>query len=247
MPVNTLAGYRSQTQTLLDDTGAVEYSTTALDTFINDARVQIALSSESIRQPGSLAMVASQRNYAFSSISFIASPSSTAGLAGVGDVRGGRLVLPNNGYRRLETRAWEWFNTFWLAVPVPATGAPTIFTRLQPGILGTLWVAPLPDAAYTLHLDTVAYPASLLTDDSVPETLQYPWTESVQYFAAYMALMSAQRYADADRLWARYMAFEGRGTQMTTPSRLPAQYPGGAGAAVAGTHLPITAQRGQGR
>lgn len=246
MPVNSLSGYLQQTQSLLDDFGNVEYTAANLTAYINDARVQIALSSESIRQPAQLVLTAAQQNYLFSAMTFTAAPTLPGGLAGVANVRGARLSLVNGGYKRLQTRAWEWFNTFYLSVPVPQTGPPTIFARLQPGILGTLWVAPIPDFAYTLAIDAVAYPVDLV-DNTTAEALQYPWTEAVAYYAAYLALLSAQRRGDADVMWGRYMAFEGRGTQLTTPSRLPANYPGGGGALAAGTHMPITANRGQGR
>jgi hypothetical protein len=238
-----LTAYINQVQSLLDDAGAVEYTTTNLTTFINDARVQIALSSESIRQPAQLVLTAGQQSYAFSAMTFVSAPTLPGGLGGVANVRGARLQLPNGGQRRLQTRAWEWFSMFYLAVPAPTTGPPTIFARLQPGILGTLWVAPNPDQAYTLGIDSVAYPIPLV-DDTTAEALQYPWTEAVQYFAAYLALLSAQRHSDALKMWQLYQSFEARGTQITTPSRLPGNYPGAGGAAEAGMHMPITANRG---
>lgn len=246
MPVNTLSGYQQQVESLLDDFSNVEYTLGNLTTYINDARVQIALSSESIRQPAQLLTVLGQQNYNFATMTFTAAPTLPGGLAGVANVRGARLSMPNGGYRRLQTRAWEWFNTFYLSVPVPATGPPTIFARLQPGILGTLWVAPIPDGIYTLAIDAVGYPVPLV-DDTTNEALQYPWTEAVQYFAAYLALLSAQRKSDADVMYQRYLSFEMRGTQLSTPSRLPANYQGGAGAAAAGAHRPIgqPPQRGQ--
>ncbi len=172
-----LNAYIAQVQSLLDDFGAVEYTVANLTGYINDARVQIALSSESIRQSAQLVLTAGQQNYNFSDITFVAAPSPPAGLAGVGAVRGARLQLGNGGYKRLQTRAWEWFNMFFLSVAAPTSGPPTIFARLQSGVLGTLWVAPFPDAAYTLAIDAVAYPINLV-DDTTPEALQYPWTET---------------------------------------------------------------------
>ena len=93
-----LNAYIAQVQSLLDDFGAVEYTVANLTGHINDARVQIALSSESIRQSAQLVLTEGQQNYNFSDITFVAAPSPPAGLAGVGAVRGARLQL-GKGFR----------------------------------------------------------------------------------------------------------------------------------------------------
>lgn len=252
-----LAGYLSQVASLLDDFGNVEYTQANLTTYINDARVQIALAAECIRQPAQMALVQGVQSYLFSAATFVASPAAQpiVGLAGVANIRSCRLVLfsvnPQGqaGQRRVSIRAWEWFQNYYLASNIPTQGPPVVASRLQPGITGTLWVASAqggpPDQAYTLNLDAVAYPIPLVTDATV-EALPNPWTEAVQYYAAYLALLNAQRNSDADAMFARYEVFERRGTQMTTPSRTPGKYPGGQGAQLAGQKVPLTAISRQG-
>lgn len=229
--------YRFQTQRLLMDKIQAQYNVGDLDDYINTARVQIALATESIRQPASFDTVAGQQQYLFSDMAFTAAPSIPAGLGAVCNVRGANVLVPglNGGRKRLETRAWNWFSLFYLDVPVPPTGMPTIFARLQPGVNGTIWVAPIPNIPYTIAVDAVSTPAPL-NSDSDPEALSVPWTDAVPYYAAYLALLSSHDVDAAMAMFAEYQKFEQRGTQLTTPSRLPANYPGGAGAASAAAH-----------
>lgn len=241
-----LHAYRQQVQRLLHDTAQVRQNIGDIDIYINQARVQIALSSESIRQPAELALVAGQQSYAFSSMTFVAAPTITVGLAGVANVRGARFQIPGAGQRRLQTRAWERFSLFYLSVSVPQTGVPTIWARLQPGLNGTIWVAPIPDGPYTLSIDAVAYPLALAVDTDA-EALPQPWTDAVPFLAAYFALLSVQENEAATAMFTQYQVWETRGTQLTTPSRLPANYPGGAGAAAAGAHRPIAAPTARGQ
>lgn len=240
-----LFGYRQQTERLLQDTQQVLYNLADLDVYINDARLQIALAAECIRQPAQIAMVQGQQAYEFSSATFIAAPTIPAGLGGVGNIRAALLVLPTvnaqgqPGQKRIPIRAWEWFESYYLAVNIPTQGAPVIAARLQPGISGTIWFAPPPDIAYQINLDAVAYPAPLVSDAD-PEALPSPWTDAVPFFAAYLAFLSTENMEAAANMWAEYQKFETRGTQITTPSRTPYKYPGGVGAQGAAQKMPLT-------
>jgi hypothetical protein len=159
-----------------------------------------------------------------------------------------RLQMPAGGFQRIDMRPWEYLFTFRLCAPIQNPGIPTMASQLNPGINGSLWFDPVPDADYTVSLDAVQWPADLsdplLDQDTV---LPQPWTEAVQYYAAYLAYLNAQRYSDANSMWDRYQLFEWRGTQTTTPSRLPQQYPGGRAAQLASQNVPLTGQPGGGR
>ena len=229
-----LASYQAQTQSLLDDAGAVEYTLANLTEYINSARFQIAGASESIRAEATLALVAGQQSYAFSVITGFA-----AAVGGTLVVRQVRIANFAGGWNRVTTRPWPYFFTFRLCTPVPISGIPTMASQLNPGAGGTLWFDPVPDNPYNVGLDVVGYPV-LLVDDTTPEALSYPWTEAVQYYAAYLALLNAQRTTDATTMFQRYESFQLRATQMTTPSRLSRNHPGGEGARMAGQHTPLT-------
>jgi hypothetical protein len=231
--------YQQQLQRLMHDTHQVNINLQDATFYINDARVQIALAAECIRQPGSFDMVAGQQPYPFTGMTLIAAPTLPPGLGGVGNVRRAYLSLFSGGRRRLEMRAWEWFDTYWLSVSAPVPGQPQITSRLQPGLNGTLWFAPPPDAAYPILIDAVAYPAPLAGDGD-PEALPQPWTDAVPFYAAYLAALSMQQPDAAAAMWAEYQKFETRGTQLTTPSVMPRSYPGGRGAATAASRTTLT-------
>lgn len=227
--------YIAQTQSLLDDSSAVEYSLADLTGYINDARLQIAGSSESLRELGTLALLAAQQSYPLAAA---AAAAAAPALAGVLDVRMAAIV----GGNQLEMRTWEYFFSYFLAVPSPETGTPLVAAVLTPGITGNIWFSPIPQVPLTALLDAVWYPVPLV-DNTTPEALAVPWQDAVPYFSAYLAYLNAQRRTDADAMFARYQVFETRATQMTTPTRLPRNYPGNTGARLAGRNMPITAQQ----
>lgn len=241
MPANVLSQYIAQVRSLLDDATGAEYTDGNLTTFINDARVQIAGASESIRTLASLDLTVGVQNYLYSA--FTALPT---GAQGVLAVRKGR-VLNGALWQEIISREWEWFFSYLLTGSATGVhGVPSTFAEQTPGVAGTMYVNPIPDQAYTSSFDVVCYPIALATDGDV-EIIPYPWTEAIQYFAAYLAYLSRQRKADADAMFQRYQLFESRGTQMATPTVTPDQQLGGSGAARAGQHMPITAARGQGQ
>jgi hypothetical protein len=230
--------YIAQTQSLLNDFSAVIYTTANLTTYINDARVQIAGASESIRFVGSASLSPSVQTLAFGSISVASAPPGTQGAIAV---RKGSVFTTANGWQEITNIEWERFWSFFLNGPnATATGTPQVYSQLQPGVAGQLWFSPIPGSALPAKFDCAGYPIPLVTDGTV-EALQYPWTEAVQYYAAYLALLNAQRYADADEMLQRYDLFQTRATQMSTPTALPGQQSGYGGAVRAGAARPITA------
>ncbi|HSS25060.1 MAG TPA: hypothetical protein VLL82_11815, partial [Mycobacterium sp.] len=174
--------YRLQTERLMMDTRQVRLNLKDIDFYINDARVQIALAAECLRQPATMTMIVGQQPYPFAGMTLVAAPNAPVGLGGVANVRVARLALFSGGNRRLEMRSWEWFDTYWLSRIAPVAGPPQITARLQPGLTGTLWFAPPPDDVYPITIDAVAYPSPLVFD-SDPEALPSPWTDAVPFFA----------------------------------------------------------------
>ncbi len=163
-------------------------------------------------------------------------------MAGILSIKSiGRVFGTAGGVIPLYNVAWEWLNFYYIQRPLPITGAPTRWATLQPGLTGTFWVDTIPDAPYTLSLDAVCAPTILdATHDT--EAIPYPWTDAVPFYAAYLAYLNSQRPADAERMLGFYKMFAKRGTQMTTSTQLPGNYPGGAGAASAGAKALLTGE-----
>jgi hypothetical protein len=239
-----LDSYEQRTQLLLADTKDDRFNTFDLRTYINLGRAQTAADGECIRQPATISTVAGQRAYRWSTATFSSAPAAPAGLLGILSVRGiSRQILDGPGQVGLRHRSWESFNSFNVQHPAPVAGIPVWWTTLQPGDEGTFWVDPIPDDAYLLILDPVCVPAPLLTDDD-PEALPYPWTDAVPYYAAYLALLP-QHAQEATAMFAQYQTFVRRGTQMTTPTQNPMNYPGGQGATTASQRVPVTGGQAQ--
>jgi len=231
-----LTAYLGQVASLLDDFSNVEYSQANLTIWINDARVQIAAVSESVRGLAQYTFLSGQHGYKFADATVI-----PTGAGGVLTTRKGQVFV-NNQWQEIYNREWDWFFSYELCGPRSvAVGVPTVFSEFQPGITGQFCVSPTPDQSYQAKFDAVCYPVNLV-NDSTNEALPYPWTEAVQYYAAYLALLNAQRNADADQMFQRYEVFERRATQMTTPTALPVNRPGGPGAKIAATKSVLTTQ-----
>lgn len=227
--------YLTRTQQLLQNPSAPTslYSSSDLTSYINQARGQLAGEGECIRVQGTLALSQGTRSYNFSSIN-LGTPSST-GVQGAINIRQVLRVVAS-GYTWIRPRPFEWMTFYRLNNPVPQQGAPTEWSQYGQGSApqpsgqasgGSIYVDPIPDTAYTLQLDCACYPIALASD-SDPEAIPYLWTDAVAYFAAYLALLSAQsqaRQADAERMFQRYTEFVNRARRLATPSVLPGLYP----------------------
>lgn len=216
-----LGSYQTATLQLLQNPPAPStlYSTANITTFVNDARVQIAGTSESIRSTGTITTTSGIRSYNLSSLTL--SPSS--GIGGAFNINQLQSQIGVGGNLWMRPRQYQWFFLYRLSAVVPNTGRPVEWSVQNQGITGNFVVDPIPDGAYTLSADVFCYPTDLAAN-SDPEALPYPWTDAVPYFAAYLALLSAQRRDDADKMFERYQLFENRARQMSTPPVMPGLY-----------------------
>lgn len=212
-----LTAYQNATNALLQVPSAPTslYPPTTITANINTARGQLAGEAQCIRVLGTLTTTVGVRNYNFSSISL----SGSTGVQGVIHVR---RILYNvgQGQQWIRPRPWEWFDLYKLNTPVPKSGPPTVWSQYAQGVLGSFYLDPIPDMQYTLQLDCVCYPISLV-DDTTAEAIPYLWTDAVPFFAAYYTLLGSQsqaRGADANRMFNYYTEFLGRARKFSTPS-----------------------------
>lgn len=232
-----LAAYLTQTRSLLQLPGSDStslYTDADLTRWINSARGQLAGDSESVRLQATLPTVNGTQVYRFST--FNTGASATNGIQGIFNAR---MILRTvtGGKAILNAWPWEWFNQYYNTAINLANGPPTDWAQYGQGVGGSIYLSPTPDAVYALTIDTVCYPIPL-TDDTTVEAIPYPWTDCVPYFAAYLALLSAQmgaRYADAIQQFKMYEEFKQRARMYSTPTVLPYQYE------QSGTRVPIPA------
>jgi hypothetical protein len=227
--------YLTRTQQLLQYPAPAAgnlYSTADLTSWINQARGQIAGETECCRYLGNLTTNLNVRNYNFSQISL--GLSATTGLAGVINARQ-MLYAVASGYQWIRPRPWSWYWLFKLNNPVPQQGAPQVWSQFSQGgsgsgsitgigsgsmTSGSFYLDPPPDLTYVLLIDCSCYPNALAADTDV-EAIPYLYTDAIPYFAAYLALMSAQsstRLDQAQRLFDLYKMFAQRADQASAPN-----------------------------
>ncbi len=78
-------------------------------------------------------------------------------------------------------------------------GNPAVWTSYQNSVA----MRPVPSSVWPIQLDAICSVVDLVDDNSV-EALPYPYTDSVKYYAAYLALMNSQNPDTADRMEALY-------------------------------------------
>lgn len=221
-----LTAYLTATQALLQnpDSPTALYDPLQLISYINTARVQVAGEGLCIRALATLAITGgSQGPYAFSS--FNTGVSATNGIAGVLNART-LWYMSGSGRVWIAPRSFDWFAIYDLNMIAPGTGPPAEWAQYGQGINGTAFVSPVPDTGYTITADSIAYPIPLV-DDTTVEAVPPLWQTAVPYFAAYMALLSAQtgaRVQDAQRMLQLYELFTGRARKFANPDIMPLQY-----------------------
>ena len=228
-----LTQYLTLTTSLLQNPAAPStlYPTALLTNFINIARGQVAGEGKCIKAIGTISTVIGQRNYNFSGISF--GVVATTGIQGALDLVRVQYNV-GTGQKWVKGKSWAWFDFQRLNNPVPTSGAPTEWAQLSQGSAGlgsitgegsgtiasgSFYVDPLPDYTYVLNCLCDCYPQALVADTDV-EALPYLWTDSVPYFAAYLALMSAQtsaRLQQAQQMLQLYEQFVQRARQFANP------------------------------
>jgi hypothetical protein len=225
--------YITQTQRLLQNPGAPVslYSPADITSYINTARGQVAGEGRCVRSIGTISTVVGQRNYNFSGISF-GTPSAT-GIAGAINVQRIQYNV-GQGQKWIKGKSWPWFDFQRFNNPVPTSGPPTEWAQYGAGsagigaitnegagtiLSGSFYLDPLPDYAYVLNCDCVCYPQALVLDTDI-EAVPYLWSDSVPYFAAYLALLSAQtstRVQQAQQYYALYEQFVARARDFANP------------------------------
>lgn len=213
----TLSDYVTQTQLLLHDTSGTLYPVANIKSYINETRSRLALQAECVRvlygETYSTAnnTVVGQEIYPY--------PTDVSLGDGVKNVIQVKSVAVNlggvNGSTKYVLEQWS-FTTYqaYLGFYGPnIQGYPAVWCSYQ----NTVRLRPIPSAVYPMQWDTICSVINLTTD-SDPEAIPYPYTDSVKYYAAYLAYMNSQNPERADgmeKLYNKTMAEARSFTQRT--------------------------------
>ena len=161
-----------------------------------------------------------QEKYNFSTLSTIAQQT-----PGVDKIQGILSVSVSQGTitPTLDQKAFTELQAYMRAYNTSYTSYPEVFAQYSFGVNGSFYLWPVPSGTYGMDIDTYCLPISL-SSDSDPEAIPYPWTECIPYYAAYWALMNAQRFEDAKFMKKEYDERILEARAQSTPQFIPSMY-----------------------
>lgn len=198
----TLANYIASTRrTLRDESTGNVYSDTDLTAWINEAMQHRDLDLRINRMLYSFTLTAGVFRYSFDSV--ISGGTKLIGAAGVTPVDIYSLVLMPLGDANSTTRypmgRWPYSElTVLLARNYPSY--PIAYSIFGPS---TFVLGPPPANGYPVEVDFFGYSSPLVNPTDI-DPVPYPWTNSIPFYAAYLAKMQSQRFDEADRFYQRY-------------------------------------------
>lgn len=193
-----------------------------LTIYINTARNQVALDGECIRTFGTAAISAGVVSVPIVDLATFSAS--------------GQPMVVRNAWlnaARIDIRSWDWFVSYNLE-GAPATNP--VMAHHGAGSLTYLYISS--SGGGELMADIVALPLSLV-DDTTFDHVPYPWSDAVPFYAAYYAYMAMQRQADAEMFMGRYRELMRRARTEVTSTALPENDPGGIGAQLAASKVPL--------
>lgn len=167
--------------------------------------------------------VAGQEVFKFSTLNTLA-----ALTAGVQAVLGAMSIAAQwgagNSYKpTLDRMVWSQFQAYCRIWSNSAQSFPSVWATYGVGGAGSFYLFPIPSQALSLDIDAYCRPINLV-DDTTVEALPYPWTDAVQYYAAYLAFNNSQRQADSDRMFKQYETFMQRSRAQVESEFYPSAY-----------------------
>ena len=109
-----------------------------------------------------------------------------------------------------------------------STGQPSLWSKGPPAGTGGgdyFYIFQIPSQSYQTDIDAVVLPNALI-DDTTAEQLTYPYTDLVQYYAAYLAKYKQQQMDESARFLSIYDELMCRGTAARYQRRIPSPYGG---------------------
>lgn len=225
-----LSQYITETRRLLRDTNSTFYTDAELADYVNAARRRICTNYGVIRKlipgtqlggssavPGSAypgATTPNSTNTAFQTIANVeryaygyANPFARryTGIGGISDVITVAVSWAGDSSQTGVLRpALDWcpfedFQAYWRAYNQVATSFPSIWSTTGDGDRGEVYLFPIPGQALEMEWDCFLYPLPLADNGSF-EAIPTPYTDSIKYYAAYLAYLATQRFGMADTM-----------------------------------------------
>lgn len=207
--MTTLLSEIVATRRLLHDAGGNYWSSAELTDYINNGRRRVVSDTGCNRVLQTLSLTTSTETYSYASLP---QGTSTIDVLNLTVLWGNsRIVLNYMPFTEFNAKMRSWQSY---------SGRPAVWTRYGQG---TVYVSPVPDQSYTSEWDTVVVPADLsaLTD---AETIYFPYSEAIPFYAAYMAKYKEQSYDEATLFLEEYKRKVLEAIRSSATRRIPTVY-----------------------
>lgn len=206
--VKLLSDYITDVRRLIHDSTSKYWTDTELTAYINEARNQVVADTGCNRVLQTGVLVIGQESY----------PLSSFGSNDTFDVLNIRIQWGSMWYQ-LDYLPFGQMSTYLRAWSTMQRrpGAFSVYGQQ------TIYIAPLPDQAYPVELDTVVAPAALVlfTD---PDTIAFPYIGLVKFYAAYLAKFAQQSDDDAAKMESEYYKRLAAALRSSVTRRIPSMY-----------------------
>jgi hypothetical protein len=205
----TLGNYNSEVRRLLHDANAQYWTDSELTDYINSARNRVVRDSGCLRSLQSFTLTIGQDAYTTASIG---SATPIIDLLNV-NVIWGTSIIP------LYYMPWSQFNAqlrYWQN----NQGRPVAWSMYGHS---QFYLRPKPDQTYSTEIDTVVTPIVLVNTNDV-DTIPYPFTDAVAYYAAYKAKFKEQSYTEAQAFEQQYLTQIQAAIRSSFTRRLPSPF-----------------------
>ncbi len=211
-----LNAYLTDTSRILHDPNNVNFSVSDLTAYINTGRGQIANTTQCVRKLNIVTLNSAQETYSL--------PNPNA--SGVGQaiaILG--IAVPWGTYKpTLDRYSWQDFQSYFRLFTGTVSGFPECYGQMGDASNGLVYFFPIPGQTFASEWDC-AHTVLPLAADTDPEALPYPFTDAVPYYAAYRALLNAQRYQESKAMKAEYADFMKAARAATNPLFVGTAYP----------------------
>jgi hypothetical protein len=205
----TLSSEITATRRLLHDANANYWSDSELTDYINDARRRVVADTGCNRVLQTFNLATAQESYALTSLP---NGANTIDILNLSVLWGSsRIVLNYMPFTEFNAkmRAWQSFSS-----------RPAVWTRYGQG---TVYIGPIPDQIYVAEWDTVCVPPDLANLIDV-ETVVFPYSEGIPYYAAYKAKYKEQSYQEAQMFHDEYKQKVATAIRSAMTRRIPTVY-----------------------
>lgn len=117
------------------------------------------------------------------------------GVASILAIKSISMIYDNYRYS-LPMYGFSAYQAYVRRYPFQYAYVPTVSSQYGQGTNGSLYLYPIASQAYAFECDCFCLPIDLTTDSDY-EAIPYPWTDSIPYYAAYLAMLQMQRANEA--------------------------------------------------